>query len=61
MDPNAVVQFHLEGRTITRDFMETVQETIQLKPLGNFYCKIFVSSDNIFDIIDWDVFRSTYQ
>jgi hypothetical protein len=33
MDPNTIVQFHIEGRTITRDFKRTVREMIQLTPL----------------------------
>jgi hypothetical protein len=28
MDPNLIVQFHIEGRTITRDFKGTVGEMI---------------------------------
>jgi hypothetical protein len=60
-DPNAVVQFHIEGQTITRDFKKKVRETIQLKPLRNYYCNRFDRSDNIFDVIDWDVFRPVYK
>jgi hypothetical protein len=54
LDPDAVVQFHIEGRTITRDFKKTVRETIQLKPLQFFYCNRFEWSGNIFDAIDWE-------
>jgi hypothetical protein len=61
MDPNTVVQFHIAGRTITRDFKTTLRETIQLIPLRNYYCNRFVWSDNIFDVIDWDVFRPVYR
>ena len=56
MDPNTSIQFHIEGRTITRDFKSTVREIIQLKPLRKFYCERFKWSDNIFDLIDWDIF-----
>jgi hypothetical protein len=41
MDPNTIVQFHIEGRTITRDFKRTVREMIQLTPLRKFYCNRF--------------------
>jgi hypothetical protein len=61
MDPNAVVQFHIAGRTITRDFKTTLRETIQLIPLRSYYCNRFKWSDNIFDAIDWDVFRPVYK
>jgi hypothetical protein len=61
MDPNAVVQFYIPGRTITRDFKTTLRETIQLIPLRNYYCNRFEWSDNIFDVIDWDVFRPVYK
>jgi hypothetical protein len=30
MDPNTEVQFHIQGRTITRDFKRTVREIIQI-------------------------------
>ncbi|OEU18182.1 hypothetical protein FRACYDRAFT_236453 [Fragilariopsis cylindrus CCMP1102] len=61
MDPNTCIQFHLEGRTITRDFKRTVREVIQLKPLRKYYCTRFKWSDNIFDLIDWDIFRPVYK
>ncbi|OEU19894.1 hypothetical protein FRACYDRAFT_235957 [Fragilariopsis cylindrus CCMP1102] len=61
MDPNTCIQFHIEGRTITRNFKNTVREIIQLKPLRKFYCIRFKWSDNIFDLIDWDVFRPVYK
>jgi hypothetical protein len=61
LDPNTCVQFHIEGRTITRNFKNTVREIIQLKPLRKFYCIRFKWSDNIFDLIDWDIFRPVYR
>ncbi|OEU09351.1 hypothetical protein FRACYDRAFT_248200 [Fragilariopsis cylindrus CCMP1102] len=61
MDPNTCIQFHIEGRTITRNFKNTVREIIQLKPLRKFYCDRFKWSDNIFDLIDWDIFRPVYK
>jgi hypothetical protein len=60
-DPETVIQFHIQGRTITRDFKRTVRETIQLPPLRQFYCERFGWSDNIFDVIDWDIFRPVYK
>jgi hypothetical protein len=61
MDPDTAIQFHIKGRTITRDFKRTVRETIQLPPLRKFYCERFGWSENIFDIIDWDIFRPVYR
>jgi hypothetical protein len=61
MDPDTVIQFHIEGRTITRDFKRTVRETIQLPPLRTYYCNRFGWSKNVFNLIDWDVFRPTYK
>jgi hypothetical protein len=60
-DPETVIQFHIQGRTITRDFKRTVREIIQLPPLRQFYCERFGWSDNIFDVIDWDIFRPVYK
>jgi hypothetical protein len=56
MDPNTIIQFHINGRTITRDFKRTEREIIQLPPTRKFYCERFGWSDNIFNIIDWDIF-----
>jgi hypothetical protein len=64
MDPHTIIQSHIDGRTITRDFKRTVREMIQLKPLRKYYCTRFEWSDNLFDAIDWDIFqciRSTYH
>ena len=60
LDPDTSINFHIEGKTITRDFKSTVREIIQLKPLRKFYCERFKWCDNIFDLIDWDVFRPVY-
>jgi hypothetical protein len=56
MDPNTIIQFHIQGRTITRDFKRTVCKIMQLAPLRKFYCNVFERSNNIFDSIDWDIF-----
>jgi hypothetical protein len=61
MDSNTIIQYHIGGRTITRDFKKTVREIIQLPPLRKYYCERFGWSDNIFDIIDWDIFRPVYK
>jgi hypothetical protein len=61
MDPNMIIQYHIGGRTMTRDFKRTVREIIQLSPLRKYYCERFGWSDNIFDIIDWDIFRPVYK
>jgi hypothetical protein len=61
MDPETAIQFHICGRTITRDFKRTVGEIIQLPQLRKFYCERFGWSDNIFDVIDWDIFRPVYK
>jgi hypothetical protein len=61
LDPNMNIQFNIGGRTITRDFKQTVREIIRLPPLRNFYCKRFKWSNNISDNIDWDIFRPVYK
>jgi hypothetical protein len=61
MDPDTAIQFHIKGRTITRDFKRTVRETIQLPSIRKFYCEQFGWSENIFDIIDWEIFRPSYK
>jgi hypothetical protein len=55
MDPSTMIQFHIEGRTITRYFKRTIREMVQLTPLRKFYCERFEWSENIFDAIDWDI------
>ena len=52
MDPDTIVQFYIQGRTITRDFKQTVCKMIQLASLRNFYQNRFDWSDNIFDAVD---------
>ena len=52
MDPDTIVQFHIQGRTITRDFKWTVRKMIELAPLRNSYSNRFGWSDNIFGAID---------
>jgi hypothetical protein len=61
MDPNTAIQFHIRGRTITRDLKRTVRETIQLPPLRDYYCERFGWSEEIFEAIDWDIFRPVYK
>ena len=61
MDPDTIVQFHIQGRRIMRDFERTVRKMIQLAPLRNFYCNRCDWSDNIFDAVDKDIFRPVYK
>jgi hypothetical protein len=61
LDPDTIVQFHIEGRTITRDFKKTVREIIQLPTLRQFYCERFNWSKYTFDRIDWEIFRPVYK
>ena len=61
MDPDTMIQFHLQGRTITRDLKRTAREMIQLPSLRKFYCERFGWSENIFEAIDWDIFRPVYK
>ena len=52
MDPDTIVQFYIQGRTIMRNFKRTVCKMTQLAPLINFYYNRFDWSDNIFDAVD---------
>jgi hypothetical protein len=62
MDPHMIIiQFHIQGRTITRDFKRTVREMIQIAPIRTFYCNRFEWSENIFKAIDWDIFQPVYK
>ena len=61
MDPNTAIQFHLKGRTITRDFKQSVREILSLPPLKKFYIDKFGWSDSIFDTVEWDIFRPVYR
>jgi hypothetical protein len=61
MDPDTVIQFHIKGRTITRDFKKTVRTMIQLPPLRRFYCERFGWSEETLETIDWDIFRPVYK
>jgi hypothetical protein len=56
MDPETDIQFHIEGRTITRDFKKTVRTIITLPPLQEFLCKRFKWSKNTIDTINWEIF-----
>jgi hypothetical protein len=61
MDPNTAIQFHLKGRTITRNFKQSVREILSLPSLRKFYIDKFGWSDSIFDTVDWDIFRPVYR
>ena len=61
MDPEMAIQFHINNRTITRDFKSTIREIINLSPLKAYYCRRFGWSDNIFNLIDWDISRPVYR
>jgi hypothetical protein len=61
MDPDTVIQFHIKGRTITRDLKKTVREIVQLPQIRTFYCERFGWTERLFDSIDWDIFRPVYK
>jgi hypothetical protein len=61
LDPDTAIQFHIKGRTITRDFKKAVREIINLPMIKKYYCERFGWSENIFDRVDWDVFRPVYK
>ena len=61
MDPFAAIQFHLNGRTITRDLKQSVRTILSLPPLRKYYCNKFSWSDTVFDTVDWDIFRPVYR
>jgi hypothetical protein len=61
MDPDTEIQFHLNGRTITRDFRRSVRELLSLPPLRKFYLEKFGWSDSVFETVDWDIFRPVYK
>ena len=61
MDPLTEIQFHLKGRTITRDFKQSVRELLSLPNLQQFYYDKYGWSDTIFDTVDWDIFRPVYK
>jgi hypothetical protein len=61
MDPNISIQFHLKGRTITRDLKKTARGIITLPKLQEYYCSKFGWNDTVFDSVDWDVFRPVYK
>jgi hypothetical protein len=60
MDPDTIIQVYTGGRTITRDFKKSVRKIVHLPTLRKFYCERFGWSENIFDIIDWEIFRPVY-
>jgi len=61
MDPETAIQFHLDGRTITRDFKRSVRELLSLPSLQKFYLEKFGWSDTVFGTVDWDIFRPVYK
>jgi hypothetical protein len=61
IDPHTAIQFHLMGRTITRDLKQAVRELLLLPLLQkNSYDK-FGWSNTVFDTVDWDIFRPVYK
>ena len=60
-DPNTAIQFHLQGRTITRDLKRTSREILTLPKLQQYYLHKFGWSDTVFDSVDWDIFRPVYK
>jgi hypothetical protein len=61
MDPETMIQFSIQGKTITRDFKKTVRTIIQLPHLQKYYCKRFNWKKHTFDTIDWEIFRPVYK
>jgi hypothetical protein len=61
MDPNTVVQYHLQGRTTTRDLKQSIREILSVQPLKQFYSDEFGWSDTVFATVDWDIFRPVYK
>ena len=61
MDPDTIVQYHLKGRTITRDLKQSIREILSVLPLKKYYFDKFGWSDTIFDTVDWDIFRRVYK
>jgi hypothetical protein len=58
---HTAIQFHLMGRTITRDFKRSVRKILSLSPLRQYYCNKFGWSDTVFDTVDWAIFRPVYK
>ena len=61
MDPDTFVQYHLKGRTITRDLKHSIREILSVPHLRKYYLKKFQWTDTIFDTVDWDIFRPVYK
>ena len=61
MNPSVAIQFHLKGRTITRDIKKTVREVLSLPKLRKYYYDKFGWNDTVFDSVDWDIFRPVYK
>ena len=57
LDPSTAIQFHLQGRTITRDLKKTAREILTLPKLQQYYLDKFGWSDTVFASVDWDIFR----
>jgi hypothetical protein len=38
MDPETIIQFHIDGRTITGEYKKIVREIIQIPQLQRYYC-----------------------
>jgi hypothetical protein len=61
MDPDTVVQYHLKGRTITRDLKQSISEILSVPQLKKYYFDKFGWSNTIFDTVDWDILRPVYK
>jgi hypothetical protein len=61
MEPHSVVQYHLQGRTVTRDLKQSIREILSVQPLKKFYFDKFGWSETIFEAVNWDIFRPVYK
>ena len=61
LDPCTAIQFHLQGRTITRDLKNTAWEILSLPLLQQYYFDKFGWSETVFASVDWDIFRPVYK
>ena len=60
-DPTCKVLLHIDGRTVTRDLGESIQEKQFLDQLRSYLCARFQWSSFTFESIDWETYHQVYS
>jgi exonuclease III len=60
-NPLTKVALHIEGRTVTRDLEQAIQNRLFARPLRNYFCDRFQWTRETHESIDWPLFSGVYS